>query len=199
MIRRNYFIYTTNILLFVILTICTLEFDLTVGLSQIPQDDRPLYLGVTPGQKYLKDKGRQSNQMGLLKITWVGFQQLGERGKVFVQTSAPPVYKVVASAADRLIIDFPAARLHTKNDARSIDTGFFPTVVRRVKATQYNRDTVRLTIKLRRPSPYQLTQDARFLHILFAPPEEPIDVISEREKELDDAQREAILRERRKE
>ena len=151
-------------------------------------DDRAPYLGVNPALRNYAPGKTVKSKKGQQKITWIGFQAQGDRGHVFIQSDQPPLYEVSKSSDDRVLIDFPSATLHTRNDARNLDTGFFPTMVRYVKATQVSRSIVRVTIKLRRPSTgYKVKKDKEMLHFYFNPPKSPIDVLEERERELDEA------------
>jgi hypothetical protein len=118
-------------------------------------------------------------------ITWVGFQAKKDRGRVFIQMNTTPIYEVATSRPDQVIIDFPSATLHTKNDQSELDTGFFPTVVRSVRTRQVGKQLVRLFVKLREPARYRLKKDDNFLYLYFDPPKEPIDVLAEREREIE--------------
>ena len=146
---------------------------------------RGLYLGVRPGeQNFAPGKELQPSQ-GLQRIIWVGFQTRRDRAQVFVQTDAPPLFEIAESDSKTVIVDFPNAVLHTPNDGRTLDVGYFPTVVRSIKARQVSKSLVRLIIRLRVPSRYRKKTDSKFLHLLFDPPKEPIDVIAEQEAEAE--------------
>ena len=146
---------------------------------------RGLYLGVKPGeQNYAPGKELNATE-GLQRIVWVGFQTRRDRAQIFVQTDAPPLFEVVESDPRTVVIDFPNARLHTKNEGRTLDVGYFPTVVRSLRARQVSKNLVRLVIRLRTPSRYRKKTDSKFLHLLFDPPKEPIDVIAEQEREAE--------------
>ena len=151
-------------------------------------EERGPYLGVDPSLKNHAPGKTVKSIQGQQKITWIGFQAQGDRAHVFIQSDQPPIYEVTKSSDDRVLIDFPSATLHTRNDARSLDTGFFPTMVRYVKATQVSRTIVRIVVKLRRPSTgYRVKKDKEMLHFFFNPPKKPIDVLAERERELEEA------------
>jgi hypothetical protein len=146
---------------------------------------RPDYLGVRPGLTNFAPGKRPKSKPGQQVITWVGFQARGDRAKVFVQTNGTPIYEVANSDPNQVVLDFPSATLHTRNDARELDTAFFPTVVRRVRQRQVGRQLVRVVITLREPARYRIKKENNFLHLYFDPPKEPIDVIAERERELE--------------
>ena len=148
---------------------------------------RGLYLGVRPGEQTYAPGKKLKPTGGVVKITWVGFQARGNRGRVFIQSDSPPIYEFSQSRPKKVIIDFPNARLHTRNDARSLDTAYFPTVVRSVKAKQIFKSIVRVSITLREPARYTVKKDKQFLHLLFDPPKKPINVLAEIEKESENA------------
>ena len=151
-------------------------------------EDREPYSGVNPTLRNFAPGKTVKSVEGQQKITWVGFQAQGDRAHVFIQSDQPPLYEISKSSDDRVLIDFPSATLHTRNDMRTLDTSFFPTMVRYVKATQVSRSIVRITIKLRRSSTgYKVKKDKEMLHFFFNPPKAPIDVLEERERELEEA------------
>ena len=146
---------------------------------------RPDYLGVRPGVTNFAPGKRVKVEPGKQVITWVGFQAKKDRGRVFIQMNTTPIYEVATSQPDQVIIDFPSATLHTKNERNELDTGFFPTVVRSVRTRQVGKQLVRLFVKLREPARYRLKKDDNFLYLYFDPPKEPIDVLAEREREIE--------------
>jgi hypothetical protein len=146
---------------------------------------RPDYLGVRPGHNNYAPGKKPKAVSGRQVITWVGFQAKGDRARVFIQTDGNPIYEVASSAPDRVVLDFPSAKLHTRNDSRGLDTAFFPTVVRAIYPRQLGKQLVRVVIKLREPARYRLKKEGSFVHLYFDPPKEPIDVIAERERELE--------------
>jgi hypothetical protein len=146
---------------------------------------RSLYLGVKPGEQNYAP-GKNLNPEGdVQRVVWIGFQVRRDRAQVFIQTDSRPIFEIAESNPLRVVIDFPNARLHTPNEGRTLDAAFFPTVVRSLKARQISRNLVRLVIRLREPARYRKKTDAKFLHLLFDPPKEPIDVIAEYEQEVD--------------
>lgn len=146
---------------------------------------RPEYLGVRPGVTTYAPGKKLKVEPGKQVITWVGFQAKGDRGRVFIQMNTTPIYEVASSRPDQVILDFPSARLHTRNDMNELDTGFFPTVVRSIQSRQVGKQLVRVVIKLREEARYRLNKDEQFLYLYFDPPKEPIDVLAEREREIE--------------
>ena len=162
-----------------------------MGMAQAPEEEdllgkpRSLYLGVKPGETPYAPGKKLTAEEGIQRITWVGFQNRRDRAQVFIQTDTTPLFEVAESGSLKVVIDFPNARLHTRNEGRELDVSFFPTVVRSIRARQVSRKLVRLVIRLRQPARYTLKKDTRFLHLLFDAPKEPIDVIAEHEREVE--------------
>ncbi len=128
------------------------------------------YLGVQPGVKDSAPGKADVRARGALRLmTWVGFQMQGVGGRVFVQTTEPAVYSLVPSLADEIVLEFTDTRLQSGNDARALETGFFPTAVMSVKASQA-RNITRVVIKLREVVGYDLRQDGNYLMLDFRPP-----------------------------
>lgn len=129
------------------------------------------YLGVAPGTNdelpRLRRRARKSQPSQV--ATWVGFQWVGEGGRVFIQTTGTPQYVLVPGQPDEIVIDLPDTKLRTRNDQRPLDTSWFPTAVASVKARQFDRETTRVTIKLREVVGYDLRQEGNYLMLEFRP------------------------------
>lgn len=133
------------------------------------------YLGVQPGQKDAAPGKVQLNSKGGTRLlTWVGFQMVGAGGRVFIQTNEAPVYEIVPSSPDKIVIDLPATRLHRRNDGRPLRTAYFPTAVTEVNADRKGRNAVRVTISLREQVGYDLRQEGNYLMLDFRPPTQAI-------------------------
>lgn len=133
------------------------------------------YLGVQPGSKDLAPGKSKVRSKGAIRVlSWVGFQMVGQGGRVFLQTSEPPVYTLVPGAADEVVIELPDTRLHSKNDGRPLDAGWFPTAIASVDADQLRGNVVRVRIKLREVVGYDMRQEGNYLFLDFRPPTQPI-------------------------
>ncbi len=133
------------------------------------------YLGVQPGSRDYAPNTKRVRDRGRLRIvTWVGFQMIGQGGRVFVQASSPPVYSLVPGQADEIVLDLPDARLHRYNDGRKLETGWFPTAVAWIDAEQRRGNVVRVTIKLREVVGYDLRPEGNYLFFDFRPPTQPL-------------------------
>lgn len=147
---------------------------------------RGLYLGVKPGETTFAPGKKLLPTEGMQRIIWVGFQNRRDRAQIFIQTDSAPIFEIADSGPLKVVVDFPNAQLHTKNDGRALDVSFFPTVVRSLQARQVSKSLVRLVIHLRQPARYVKKKDSRFLHLIFDPPKEPVDVVAEHEMEMEE-------------
>lgn len=145
------------------------------ALAQTPDTRTGPYLGVQPGQKDVAPgKVQPSSKGGVRLLTWVGFQMVGEGGRVFIQTNEPPVYEVIPGSPDQVVIELPSTKLHRRNDGRPLRTGYFPTAVAEVDADRIKRDRTRVTIRLREQVGYDLRQEGNYLILDFRPPTKPL-------------------------
>ena len=134
-------------------------------------DRKGPYLGVQPGTQDLAPNTSSLRSRGAIRlITWVGFQMRGQGGRVFIQGTEPPVYELIPGNPDEIVIAMPNSRLHSKNNRRSLDTGWFPTAVLNVKATQEKNNLTKVTIKLREVVGYDLRQEGNYIFLDFRPP-----------------------------
>lgn len=145
------------------------------ALAQTPDTRTGPYLGVQPGQKDVAPGKTSLNSKGGVRLlTWVGFQMVGDGGRVFIQTNEPPVYEVVPGRPDEVVIELPSTRLHRRNDGRPLKTGYFPTAVLEVDANRMKRDRTKVTIRLREKVGYDLRQEGNYLILDFRPPTKAI-------------------------
>ena len=142
--------------------------------SEEDRRDGP-YLGVAPGARDTAPGKTKVRSRGAVRyVTWVGFQMVGQGGRVFIQSTEPPVYNLVPGASDEVIVELLDSRLHSTNDARKLETGWFPTAILSVDADQHKRNITRVTIKLREVVGYDLRQEGNYLFLDFRPPTQPI-------------------------
>lgn len=133
------------------------------------------YLGVQPGMQDVPPHAARARSRGAIrKITWVGFQMAGQGGRVFIQATEPPEYSIVPGAPDEVVLELSKSRLHSRNDARKLETGWFPTAVASVDANQLRGNKVRVSIKLREVVGYDLRQEGNYLFLDFRPPTGPL-------------------------
>jgi hypothetical protein len=109
-----------------------------------------------------------------IRVTWTGFQMKAEGGsRVFVQLTSDAPYQV-SDGADGLHVNIRGAKLHLRNNARALDTHFFATPVKSVKASEHGGD-VTLVIETRGKAAHTEKVETQggyqFLMIDFAPAE----------------------------
>jgi hypothetical protein len=161
-------------LLFLALAVPAVAQDSTKKQKEEDRRDGP-YLGVAPGSRDTAPGKTKIRSRGAVRyVTWIGFQMVGQGGRVFIQSTEPPVYNLVPGGADEVIVELLDSRLHSTNDARKLETGLFPTAILSVDADQHSRNVTRVTIKLREVVGYDLRQEGNYLFLDFRPPTKPI-------------------------
>ena len=133
------------------------------------------YYGVQPGTQELAPNKSALRSRGAIRIiSWVGFQMLGQGGRVFVQSTEPPEFELLGTEPDLIVVDFPNSRLHSKNDGHRLETGWFPSAVLWVEAKQRRNNVTRVFIKLREVVGYDVRQEGNYVFLDFRPPKGPI-------------------------
>ncbi len=146
-----------------------------VAVKTTPTTRTGPYLGVQPGMKDTAPGKSKVRSRGAIRVvTWVGFQMAGQGGRVFLQSTEPPEYTIIPGEANQVILELSDARLHSRNDGRPLETGWFPTAVSRVDARQLRGNRVRVTVDLREVVGYDLRQEGNYLFLDFRPPTGPI-------------------------
>jgi hypothetical protein len=93
------------------------------------------YEGVVPGSDVIPDRIAAAPGQGSL-VTWPGFQMLPNGGsRVFVQTSVEVVPELKRDGLDNWQLVLPAVALPSGNARLPLDTHYFNTPVRSVKAS----------------------------------------------------------------
>jgi hypothetical protein len=106
------------------------------------------YHGVSPGSSTVPD-GIAAQPGGPALVTWPGFQQLANGGsRVFVQTSVP-VTPSLKREGSQLHLILPGVSLPPGNARLPLDTSFFNTPVRSVRAKLRKGEGVVVEIELR--------------------------------------------------
>ena len=128
------------------------------------------YLGVQPGLNDVAPGKENVKARGALRVvTWVGFQMQGPGGRVFIQTTEPAVYSIVASDPNEVVLEFPDTRVQSSNDARPLDTSWFPSAVTSVEA-RTAKGLAQVVVRLREVVGYDLRQEGSYLYLDFRPP-----------------------------
>lgn len=106
------------------------------------------YSGVCPGSSKVPE-GIAAQPGGAALVTWPGFQLLANGGsRVFIQTSVPvqPTMKQIGS---ELLVTLPGVSLPSGNARLPLDTSFFNTPVKTVRAKSQKGAGVVVEIELR--------------------------------------------------
>lgn len=102
-------------------------------------------------------------------IEEIGFLQTGDGSRVFVRTRGAPRFSV-AEGGDKLVeLRLDNARLKNRNDARALDTSFFPSAVVSVTPRRQGPEYL-LEIRLREKVAYQQKVEGDLLALDFARP-----------------------------
>ena len=133
------------------------------------------YLGVAPGSNDLAPNKADLRSVGTTRlISWVGFQMTGPGGRVFIQSTEPVEFDIVSTGEGEIVVDLTNSHLHSSNDGRRLDTGWFPTAVLWVEAKQRVDQITRVTIRLREEVGYDVRQQGNYLFFDFRAPQKPV-------------------------
>ena len=102
-------------------------------------------------------------------IREVGFQVLANVSRVFVRLSETPRFRIVEARDKLILVEMPNATVMRKNDARFLDTSFFPGAVAMVTPKRQGKSTV-LEIALKEKVAYQQRVEGDLLSIDFERP-----------------------------
>lgn len=99
----------------------------------------------------------------------IGFQLFADGSRVFVETTEPTRYTIDNTRRGVVVLTLQNTRVPLRNNRRVLDTRFFNSPVRRVKATviEGQGSTTRVEIYLRRRTPYKEVQNDTFLALDF--------------------------------
>ena len=103
-----------------------------------------------------------------LEVRELGFQSTAEGSRVFVRTSAPPRFTISQEGERVVRVELPDTAIGHPNNARPLDTQFFPGAVAAVTTARRGRTTV-LEIALREQVAYSQRVEGETLSIDFAP------------------------------
>ena len=133
------------------------------------------YMGVAPGSNDQAPGKSALRSIGTTRVvSWVGFQMMGAGGRVFVQGTEPLEFDIVSTGQGQIVVDLANSYLHSNNDGRRLDTGWFPTAVLWVEARQLAGRVTRVTIRLREDVGYDVRQQGNYLFFDFRAPQNPV-------------------------
>lgn len=99
----------------------------------------------------------------------VGYRQLASASRVFVRLSDAPRFHIVEASEKLIRVELPNTRVVRRNDARFLDTSFFPGAVAMITPRPHGSTTV-LEIALKQKVPYQQKVEGDVLALDFEQP-----------------------------
>jgi hypothetical protein len=131
------------------------------------------YTGVTPGSDVLPEGIAAAPGQGAL-VTWPGFQMLAEGGsRVFVQTSTEVTPELKRDGLDGWSLTLPGVKLPEGNARRPLDTHYFNTPVKAVRALHRGKGVAVLLDMRAKLTPTVRTERASngyfFVYLEFPP------------------------------
>jgi hypothetical protein len=139
------------------------------GLSLPPQQ---LYRGVIPGLRDSLPHIRGAQARGLKsekshRLTWIGYQRLPDRSRVFLQTYGVPAFRVERGQKDgEVLVVLQDTRVGTYNFKRLMDTRYFPRSISGVRSYRKGRDTY-VSIQLRDKVEFAISVQGNYLFVDF--------------------------------
>ena len=104
-----------------------------------------------------------------LHVRELGFRQLEGMSRVFVRLSGPPRFSIGEPSEDVVRIELPNTDVQRRNDARRLDTSFFPGAVATVTPRQHGMSVV-IEVALKARVRYRQGVDGDTLYVDFDPP-----------------------------
>ena len=143
------------------------------GVTEVVVDDadtiyrRRPYQGVITHirDSMLDKKTSKPRRRGVMKITWIGFQQKALYSRVFIQTDRMPTYTIFKPDPLHIVVEFPTARLRSPQEAREVLTHEFNTRVDQVLAKKVRGHGVHIVITLKEPTGYLYKQEGDYVFI----------------------------------
>jgi colicin import membrane protein len=103
------------------------------------------------------------------EVRELGFKQIAKGSRVFVRTSSAPRFTIGDAGERVILVELQNTRISRTNDARLLDTTFFPSAVAKVTPRRRGTSTV-LEIALRERVSYQQRVEGDVLAIDFEQP-----------------------------
>lgn len=139
------------------------------GLSLPAQQ---LYRGVIPGLRDSLPHIRGAQAAGLKsekshRLTWIGYQRLPDRSRVFLQTYGVPAFRVERGKNDgEVLVVLQDTRVATYNFKRLMDTRYFPRSISGVRSYRRGHDTY-VSIQLRDKVEFAISVQGNYLFVDF--------------------------------
>ncbi len=132
-----------------------------------------LYRGVIPNVRNTTTQfdgaRRRASKSKFDRLTWLGFQSLEDKTRVFIQTTRTPSYRVERGETEgELVVVLQDTLPSFTNFARPIDTRFFPRSVAYIwsrRGKKGRSKEVRVSIQLRRKVEFQVTSAGNYVYV----------------------------------
>lgn len=123
------------------------------------------YQGVVPGKTDVVEhtQVKHVKTQASYELTWVGFQKLESKDRVFLQFAAVPQYSTQIEGND-LVITLPDTAPTTKNFIRVMDTTYFDSPVQQIE-TSYKRGITKVRIHFSTPPTPDIHTDNTYLFV----------------------------------
>ena len=141
------------------------------GETELIIEGSDIYTGVTPDHRdtvpHISPYQRAgAEQARANQLTWLGFQPLDDRTRVFVQTGRPAQYQVTESPDGlTLTLRLRYTRIGLSNFMRFVDASHFDRPVNMVRTARTADGVTVVTIELNRPASYEVVPDGNYLYI----------------------------------
>lgn len=137
----------------------------------LPLAQHQLYRGVIPGVRDTLPHIRRAQLAGLSgrrnRLTWIGYQRMDDRTRVFLQTFDVPIFEVVrGERPGELVIILRDTRMALSNHYRRIDARWIPRSIATVRGRRVGRDA-HIVIQMRRQVEFSVSVDGKYLNIDF--------------------------------
>lgn len=131
-----------------------------------------LYTGIVPGMRdglphinrfrRAAERSRRTN-----RLTWIGYQRMADKTRVFIQTGKPAAYNVArGSKPGELLIVLQNTSGSLRNFRRTMDARWYPRSVSSIRSYGKGRSTT-VKIDLKLETPFQVTADGNYIYIDF--------------------------------
>ena len=130
-----------------------------------------LYRGILPGLRDTLPHIRRFQERGLRgrknQLTWVGYQRMSDKSRVFLQTFDSPSFEVLrGQRSGQLVVVLKDTRISLSNFRRVMDARWIPRSVASIFARRRGGDTY-VYIQLRRQVEFSLSLEGNYLNIDF--------------------------------
>ena len=126
------------------------------------------YRGITPGYNdRIKGSIKYDSKYTDSSLTWVGFQMLEGKARVFIQISPKMSYTITTPDPKHIVVHLPQGTIPIYNDSREIIARYFPSPVDTIKANTVKHQGIQIDIKLKSPSQFSHQREGSYIFLDF--------------------------------